>query len=452
MAKVGTLIFTVDTTDATNTTYDATISGFGDVTGFFAYNFGKDLDSGTEYSDDRMDFSCVGAVKSDGTFQTYSQGVIAYDNLGTTSQRRGFNTSGDADMWIHRAGEYRVTRITDGLRLEKVGTAFKTNDRRFDIVITVFADCKTQTSITVPTTGTGGTTVTTNATDGSGNFDAGLLFSLCSSHGSAGYSGDSLISNLYSIGFAAENGGTYTQFGYLNGGRGNVSTTVQNQYFNNGTTNGMGGQVWNNSTNWSGGVLSWTNNGSTSNFKLRAAGSVGGDQLCILAVENTIKANVGYNAVTNASTSDTLTGTTDSGYYGKVAFFLPITANQKGITETAEPDVSGTAMCFLSENSSGATSGSYGGRWRDNVGTSDTSNWKTTNDLQLKSYNSGYKDEMIATTAFDGNDVDVTYSTVPASGDTIHYGYIVMADDEAPTGGFQAAWAANSTTSVSGIA
>jgi hypothetical protein len=185
------------------------------------------------------------------------------------------------------------------------------------------------------------------------------------------------------------------------------------------------GQIHQDNQNWITSISSWgTNSISTS-----TTGSTGGDDCCFLAIDDSIRAKVGVGSV-SLNSSETFLGPTDTGYVSQVALAHMSTAQGTGIQST-QPAATGNSYNFISNSSSGSTSGHQGTVSADGIGTSDEESYSGGN-LKLRAHNgSSAYNAAIGAMAFNGNDVDMTLSTVPYPNQH-YFGHIILADDQVP--------------------
>ena len=104
MAKVGRFVHEIDNTDSTSTTYDATISGFGDVTAFVTHMSGYDDFYG---SGDSTHMSVFGLRDSGGNFDVYSVAFNIRDGIGTADTHRSWNYT-DNNVAFSRFRKWKI--------------------------------------------------------------------------------------------------------------------------------------------------------------------------------------------------------------------------------------------------------------------------------------------------------------------------------------------------------
>ena len=429
MPKVGTLVFTLSTADSTSTTYDATITGLGDVTAFFYIQNCQDLD-GTEHLE-RYHVMGLGAIDSGGAFDCHSSTARDIHNVTTQDSYRDLRYLGDNTIRMWHLGEYTVARITDGIRLTKTGTADASADREYQIIFTVFSDCKAAVgSGTLPNSTT--TSITTNASDGSGNIDCNVALFQSACQNATNNGNNNIALPSYGWGQRITDS-TFRQWGHCwHSQDGQTTMRMTSQFCDDNVLT----QTSAGAENWGAALTNWTANGSTSAIQLTTNASTGADYYCYLALEDTVSAYVDYKTIESASTSHTLTGSTTSGVSAKCLFVGGSTNDTVNAVDTTT-EATGDFMAWISDKSSGITEGSSYGISADGVGTSYCKSYNNdSNGFIVKAYVGGETTRAVGTLEFDGQDATATYTTTPPSASyNVNYGYALFSDDWAGGGG-----------------
>jgi hypothetical protein len=423
MPKVATLIFDIDSTDTSGTTYDATVTGLGDVTAFFYAFAAQDLDGTQDVS--RYEYAGCGGIDSGGTFDCYSISGWDQDSSTVTNNERVSYFLGNETLRFQRACDLTVSRITDGLRLTK-STGTPTANRQFQVSIHAISGIKASVgSIAIPNNSTVG--FQTNASDGSGNIDCNTAFFLSQCH-----SGTNTYGNIVlpSYGFAQRiTDSTFRQWSQNWHQPDGPTTSDNTTYF---STAAPLNQVAAGSVHWSAPVTSWTANGSTSSITLTATnygGQANNDSAAYIAFEDTLKAYVDDRAISYGTSNETLTGNSATGHNAKLFFMGGMSVFAQDTIDTGS--TSSTCQWYWRSDKSSSSvveSNSYGYS-QDNVGTTVTDSVLTNSSgFNIVEYSGFTNPRLSGTTSFNGQDVDVAYSTAPLSG-TGNYGYFLVSDD-----------------------
>ena len=420
MPKVATLIFDIDSTDASGTTYDATVADLGDVTAFFYSFAAQDLDATQDVS--RYEYAGCGAIDSGGTFDCHSMSAWDQNASGSTNNERVHYFLGNTTLRFHRACDVTVSRITDGLRLTK-STGTPTASRQFQVSIHAISGIKASVgSITLPNNNT--VSITTDASDGSGNIDCNTAFFLSQCQPGTNTSANIV---LPSYGFAQRiTDSTFRQWSQ-NWHQPDGPTTSENTaYF---STTAVLNQAAAGSVNWSAPITSWTANGSTSSITLTTSGTPNNDVAAYIAFEDTLKAYVDDRAISYGIPYETLTGNSASGHNAKLFHMGGMSVSSQDTIDTGS--TSSTCQFYWRSDKSSSSvveSNSYGYS-QDNVGTTVTGSVLTNSSgFSIIEYTGFANTRLSGTTSFNSQDVDVSYSAAPFSG-TGNYGYFLVSDD-----------------------
>ena len=406
MSKIGTLIHGIDNSQSVGTNFDATITGFGQVDAFVTFLTYHNYNAGA--TSDHSGESIITGVWDGSNYKVYNSGVYAMDNRGTSDMQRFQDYGDNPNAYLYGFATIQAESITDGLRFSLVSTS------------STFAN------YVVPTTTVifGGVNAdmikVSDTVSGTYNFsiNPNLIFAHTSGQNTNGSA--SSATNVYSWGMAERSGNS--QVIYAQGGTDGASTMQVNQRMESGY---LLGQIHQDSQNWITRVSSW----GTNSIGLTTTGGTGGDDSVILAIDDSIRAKVGVGNI-SLNSSETFSGPTDTGYVSQVALAHMCTAQGTGVQVT-QPASTGNSYCFISKNSSGSTSSHQGTVSADGVGTSDEISYSGGN-LKMKAHNgSAVYDAAVGVMAFNGNDVDMTLSTVPYPNQH-YFGHIVLADDQVP--------------------
>lgn len=420
MPKVATLVFNLDSTDANGTTYDATVTDLGDVTAFF-YNFAaQDLDASEDVH--RYEYAGCGAIDSGSAFDCYSMGNWEQNGVGSTNNERAAYFLGNTTLRFHRAMDVTVSRITDGIRLTK--SAGGSASRTFQLCIHAVSGIKaTVGSVTLPNSST--VSLTTNASDGSGNIDCNTAFffspctNLTSSSGNIG---------LATYGFAQRiNDSSFRQWSQNWHQPDNQGTSNNTAYF---SSQYALAQAAAGSVNWSSPVTSWTANGSTSSITLTTSGTPNGDIAAYIAFEDTLKAYVDSQSITYGGSSQTLTGNSETGHAAKLFHMGGMSVASVNTIDTGSTSSTCQFYWRANKSSSGTISdcNTYGYS-QDNAGTTVTaSKNENSSGFKIVEYQ-GFENTILSgTTSFNDQDIDLSYTTMPFAGSG-NYGYFLLSDD-----------------------
>jgi hypothetical protein len=428
MPRVATLLFDVSTSDSNGTTYDATVAGLGDVTGFF-YNFAAvDLDGTPDGN--RYEYEGCGGIDSGGSFDCYSISNYDRHNLGTADCYRTQTYNGNANIFLLDSIEVSVSRITDGLRLTKVGGA-GSKTRSTKIPIHVVTDCKVAIGTVTLNNPGGSISLTTNASDGSGNIDCNLVhfFGACNT-----------LLNTQNIALLSSGWGqrisntSFRQWSQNWHSRDGAATSDITSRLD---TSAVMAQVAQGNLSYTCPITNWTANGSTSAITVRQSASTG-DIFAYIAFEDTLKGytdNGNFNAYTGQNY--TLTGSSASGVSAKLVSMRGLSAYDDDVNDNTS--TSSTCQYYWqSDQSSSATikeSNTYGYS-QDNANTSVTGCVQSTGSggasgsgFSIGSYSGFYNTRAAGPVSFNGQDVSVTTTTIDYSGQNIPYGYVVLSDD-----------------------
>ena len=427
MPKVATLIFNLDNSDANGTTYDATVTDLGDVTGFY-YNFAaQDLD-GTE-NVDRYEHAGCGGIDSGGDFDCYSVCCFDENGVGTSDSDRQQRLQGTSDIYLLGTMRCTVSRITDGLRLTKVSDNAPPSggsvSREIQLCLHVVSGGKVAVgTATLPNSST--VTLTTNASDGTGNIDTNTCFI---------FSGCTTLTNgigeiaLPSYGFGQRiTDSSFRQWNQNWHSPQNVGTSNITSRF---STSYIMAQISLGTVDYSAPITSWTANGSTSAIQLTTSGSAGSDRIGYIAFEDTIKGYVD-NKLVNAFTSSpiTLTGSSSTGVAPKHLHIGGMSVSNDDTNDTSST-ASTCQFYWKSEKSSSASisrNNNYGFS-ADGVGTMVCQSKNENNSGPKITYYSGYEQTLLAgTTAFGSQDASFTVSQIDYSAN-VPFGYFLLSDD-----------------------
>tara|TARA_R100000406_G_scaffold32567_1_gene21317 strand:+ start:4880 stop:6160 length:1281 start_codon:yes stop_codon:yes gene_type:complete len=406
MSKIGTLIHGLDNSQANGTNFDATISGFGQVDAFVTFLSYHNYNSGA--TSNNSGESIITGVWDGSAYKVYNSGVYALDNRFSSEMKRFQNYSDDDTVYLRGFITLEAKQLTDGLRFTKTATG------------TVFP------SYLVPSTTIifGGVNADMiklgSSTSGTKSFsiNPNVIFGHTAGQNNSGQTESD--TNIYSWGMAERSGNS--QVMYAQGGTHGASTMQVSQRMESGY---LVGQIHQDSQTWISSISSWGTNSVT----MSTTGSTGDDDSVLLAIDDSIRAKVGVGNI-SLNSSETFSGPTDTGYVSQVALAHMCTAQGTGVQVT-QPASTGNSYCFISNNSSGSTSSHQGTVSADGIGTSDEISYSGA-DLKLKAHNgSAVYDAAIGSMAFNGNDVDMTLTTVPYPNQH-YFGHIVLADDQVP--------------------
>lgn len=406
MSKIGTLIHGIDNSQSVGTNFDATISGFGQVDAFVTFLTYHNYNAGA--TSNHSGESIITGVWDGSAYKVYNSGVYAMDNRGTSDMQRFQSYTDTAQAYLYGFATIEAQQLTDGLRWSLSSTS------------STFANYVVPTMTII----FGGVNADLVRVTSSGSFNANfsvdpqVIFAHTAGLGDSGTT--SSTHNIYSWGMAERSGNN--QVIYAQGGTDSVSTMRVSQRMESGY---LLGQVHQEQQSWISSLSSWNTNSIT----MSTTGSTGSDTCCFLTIDNSIRASVGVGNI-SLNSSETFSGPTDTGYVSQVALAHMCTAMGTGIQST-QPASTGNSYCMISKNSSGSTSSHQGTVSADGIGTSDELSYSG-GDLKLKAHNgSAVYDAAIGSMAFNGNDVDMTLTTVPYPNQH-YFGHIVLADDQVP--------------------
>jgi hypothetical protein len=430
-ARVGILRIVIDTNDPVGTTYDGTITGFGDVVAFNGQ--AVVVDSDTVPFQGVAQFFYLGAANASGTFKNYSTGVYTSTGGGIAITDRGWDFTGSNKIKLDDIGEYTVTRVTDGLRLTADNYNGQLTDVKTELEFIVFSGCKA--AVLADLTQNNTTEVYNfTAEDGSGSFDADAMFTLSSNIG--------LMTNQSGNGYNFSIGAcqrltdtTFNQYNYGSAYRHGVTTSEITGYLGDQVSV----QVFNSALTWTAEITNWTKTGGANSFTLQTNGSTGGDAIAYLLIEDTIGFHVGSNTVSTSQGTQNLTGSTATGMTSKVVWMDTATSSALNTTETSGTAAGGRSYYYkVRDGFSNDTRlyGSAGAGLQDGVTTQNNATWKsTTSDtFSIKGRSTGFVTHSQGSVAWTNTAADVIFSQ---TNDTSVYGYYILSDTEAlpSTGG-----------------
>ena len=406
MSKIGTLIHGIDNSQSNGTNFDATISGFGQVDAFVTFLSYHNYNSGA--TSNHSGESIITGVWDGSAYKVYNSGVYALDNLSTSNMQRFQNYTDNAQAYLYGFATINVQQLTDGLRFNLANTSSTFPNYVVPTMTIIFGGVNAD-MIKLGDTNSG---------TKSFSIDPNVIFAHTAGLNNSGNTSET--QNVYSWGMAERSGNN--QVIYAQGGTDSVTTMRVSQRMESGY---LLGQIHQDNQNWITSISNW----GTNSINLTTTGSTGGDDSVFLAIDDSIRAKVGVGNI-SLNSSETFSGPTDAGYVSQVALAHMCTAQGTGVQVT-QPACTGNSYCFISNNSSGSTSGHQGTVSADGIGTSDEISYSGGN-LKLKAHNgSNVYDAAAGVMAFNGNDVDMTLSTVPYPNQH-YFGHIVLADDQVP--------------------
>lgn len=429
MPKVATLIFNLDNSDANGTTYDATVAGLGDVTGFY-YNFAaQDLDASENL--DRYEHAGCGGIDSGSAFDCYSISTFDENGVTTSDSDRSQRYSGDANIYFLGTMQVSVSRITDGLRLTKVANITAPSGgaatREIQLCIHAVSGCKVSVGTGVlPNNST--VSATTNASDGTGNIDCNTAFIFSANTNLTNGIGEL---GLPTYGFAQRvTDSSFRQWSQSWNSRNGQGTSEVNTLFRN---NCVMAQISQGTVDWTAAVTSWTANGSTSAITWTTTGSANSDRFAYIAFEDTLAAYVDTESVDPFTSSPfSLTGSTATGVYPK---HLHIGGTSAATINSIDTGQTASTCQFYwrsdrTSDSSIAQNNNYGFS-ADGVGTmvARSKNANSTGP-QITYYSGSEQTLLTGTTAFSSGSQDASFTVNQIDfSSTVSFGYFLVSDD-----------------------
>lgn len=429
VAKVGIIKITVNSNDALGTTYDGTITGFGDVAGFYSdwrvHDDDVNHNSPASTFTGRIEGCAVGAVNSSSTFVNYSWATYASSTMSITNVDRANRMVGGNTMIVDNVGEWTVSPITDGIRLTALNYTGQLTDVRTDLMFVVFSGCKCQ-SYGVALGNNTSTTINIQATDGSGTFEVGGILTTASMYNVASGAGTHFTQNRGAIQRVGTSSFNSHMAAYCI--RDSQGTSQNNSYF---ASNGhIYNQIFGDNIDWSNTPTSISSGSSPNQFVLTTSGSSSGDYAAGLIIDDTIGFTTGAVSVGTGDTSAVLTGSTASGMTPKVALINATTANTQNSLMTSGIENSGSSFGWKSLR--GDPYGSHGASTTDGTSTTLSTAFKDNTDRFLL-------EGMAATDTtgqlmleggitFSGTNANVAYTG--SRSNVVNYGYIILSDTE----------------------
>lgn len=427
VAKVGMIKVTVNTNDPVGTTYDGTITGFGDITGFYCDWIVNDTDVTTNSPastfNGRAEGSVLGARNASSSFDCHGWAGYASGSMSITNVDRANRMAGANVVYIDNFGEWTVTPITDGIRLTADNYTGQLTDVRTDLYFLVVTDCKCQV-FSFAATSNGNNVINIAAGDGSGTFDADLLLTTGSMFN---------LQNATGVHYGVSRGAwkrvsDASRVGYLQA----YSIQDAQSTSNNTTmfsTQKAYGQYFSGSQDWSTTITGWTQGQGTNQLTFNTVGTTNGDWCAGLLIENTIGCDVSSAQVNPVSLNHTYP-TIGGGMTPKTAIVHASSAASANTITTSGIANSGLSISWKSER--GDPHGSIGANTDDGVSTTTSSTFQDNNDvikLEGRAPSDASPTLMLnGSIAFGTSQNTITYTG--SRNDTVNYGVVFFYDTE----------------------
>ena len=404
MAKVGRFVHNIDNTDTTNTNYDATISGFGDVTAFVTHVSGYDDFYG---SGDSTAMSVFGLRNSSGNFDVYSVAFNIRHGIGTADTHRSWNYSDTNVAYFREVCELQFSPITNGIRITLTGTASSVYDRYMTAHTTAFSGVKAARQVI---TGTGQYSWTVADHQSSTSFTPGAVFAHSAGHDVFNGGNETTDIAAYSFGFATPNNQWalgYTDSDAAANQRANVRLDTSSTLL----------QVYNDSTQFTDSTAYWSSTGLVINRGLATREAV------YMALDDSIQFSSGVGS------SSTSSGNVS---YGTATTNTPVVADvyATNVTSTSlftsNPGVSGFMYGHLAESGASSTGAALAGHadyvGGDNITTMIAEMYTGSNFQRRKYTGTTFGTSWSGTPSFTtGKQLQIGYSTVDGTARDLAY-------------------------------